>query len=56
VAIGARCIGGVNRVGDLGERAGGHEDIRRIGAVRRIQFGGDREFARPERAFESAAG
>ena len=56
VAVGAGGVGGVDRVADLGERAGGLEDVGGVGAVGRVELGGHRELAGAERAFEPAAG
>src|SRR6516165_346839 len=53
--IGARGIGGINGVADLGEDEGAVVDLLRIGGVRGVELGGDGELPLAQHALEPAA-
>ena len=52
VAVGAGSIGGIDRVDHFGQWPGGVVDVFRVGGVRRIELGGDRETPLAQDPFE----
>ena len=56
MAVRARCVRGVDGVADLGEDERGVEYVVRVGAIRRIEFCGNREQARAQDFFEPSIG